>query len=191
MGIGVAIRRSRFFRPVRASDHAGPSPVRRRVRLPPRPARRAGPGASEVPVEMSRATAEDVRGPRSSRGRSSSSRSSRASTTEWRASSRSSTAGSWATTGRATSRGSTRATSSGSGPARCTRPTALTVEGLRGSRIHDVTLGHMLQVAKAQGYVDAYTMRSELKRASEGDARPRLAGVRAYLRIKLFGRPSA
>jgi GNAT superfamily N-acetyltransferase len=37
---------------------------------------------------------------------------------------------------------------------------------LRGKRIHGVTLGHMLQVAKELGYVDAYTMRSELKRAS-------------------------
>jgi len=39
-------------------------------------------------------------------------------------------------------------------------------ERFRGKRIHGVTLAHMLQVAKDAGYVDAYTMRSELKRAS-------------------------
>lgn len=66
---------------------------------------------------------------------------------------------------------------------------ALTREGLRGRRIHDVTLGHMLIEAKRAGYVDAYTMRSELKRASK-KVMPRLGWTVSgrFLRIKLLGR---
>lgn len=66
---------------------------------------------------------------------------------------------------------------------------ALTREDLRGRRIHDVTLGHMLVEAKRAGYVDAYTMRSALKRASQ-KAMPRLGWVVSgrFLRARLFGR---
>lgn len=56
----------------------------------------------------------------------------------------------------------------------------------RGKRIHGVTLGHMLQAAKDLGYVDAYTMRSEFKRAS-GKAMPGL-GWRVsgrYLKVRI------
>ncbi len=43
---------------------------------------------------------------------------------------------------------------------------AFTEETLRGRRIHGETLGFMLRTAHEEGYVEAYTMRSLLKRAS-------------------------
>lgn len=75
------------------------------------------------------------------------------------------------------------------GPGEIYTSDALTKEGLRGRRIHDVTLGHMLIEASKAGYADAYTMRSELKRAST-KALARLGWVVSgrFLRIKLFGR---
>jgi GNAT superfamily N-acetyltransferase len=74
------------------------------------------------------------------------------------------------------------------GPGEIYTTDAFTAEGFRGRKIHGATLAHMLRVARAEGYRNAYTMASVLKLGS----RKAIPGVGwrvsgRVLRIRLRG----